>query len=128
MSGYAAEFFPRPGLAFADLHAAVAHAMAGEGAALEALISDAAGPAGDVVRQAGEAFRAMAAGRWAETVARLTPIMAEHERFGGSRAQRDLLEFAYAAALMRDGNVDEARRNLATRRPLSTGKRVVRGL
>ena len=128
VSDYAAGMFPKAGIAFADLHAALAHAMAGNGDALARLIAEAKGPAGDLVCACGEAFGAMASGRWAEAVAHLAPAMAEHERLGGSRAQRDMLEFAYAAALLRDGKAEEARRALATRRPRSTPKNAVKGL
>ena len=39
------------------------------------------------------------------------------ERFGGSRAQRDLLEFTYVNVLMRSGNKEVARKTLLERRP-----------
>jgi hypothetical protein len=42
--------------------------------------------------------------------------MADHARLGGSRAQRDLLDFAYANALLQAGHGDEARRVMAMRR------------
>lgn len=128
ISAFALGMFPTPGLAFADMHAALAHAMAGEGEALAKLIVGAKGPAGDVVRACGEAFGALAAGRWAEVIAALIPIMSEHERLGGSRAQRDLLEFALAAALLRSGHAEEAKRLIAMRRPFSTPAGVVKGL
>lgn len=127
-SAYAAKMFPRPGLAFADVHAALAHAMAGEGEALERLIADAAGPAADLVSALGEAFRALAAERWAVAADHLTTAMRDHARIGGSRAQRDLLEFALAGALLRLGREEEARRLLALRRPLSTRPGAVKGL
>lgn len=128
ISRYAAERFPRPGVAFADVHAALAHAMAGEGEALGRIISDAAGPAGDLVRGFAEAFGALAEGRWAAAAAALTPGLADHARIGGSRAQRDLLEFAMAAALLRLGKAEEARRLLAIRRPVADPSAAVRGL
>lgn len=127
-SAYAASMFPKPGLAFADLHAALAHAMAGEGEALARVIDGARGPAGDLVSAAGVALGEFAAGRWAEAVTLLTPLMGAHERFGGSRAQRDLLEFAFAAALLRSGSAEEARRCIAMRRRRSTSNRAIGGL
>lgn len=127
-SDYATRMFPKSGIAFADLHSALAHAMAGDGEALARVTEGATGPAGDLVRACSEAFGALAAGRWTAVVALLTPVMAQHERLGGSRAQRDLLEFALAAALMRSGHAEEARRMLAMRRPLSTPPNAVQGL
>ena len=121
VSDYALEIFPNPGIAFADVHAALAHAIAGETTALERIIKDAKGPAGDVVSELSDAFRAFAAQSWAEAVALLTPAMSEHERIGGSRAQRDLLEFMYVGALLRLGKADEAQRFLAIRRPAKVG-------
>lgn len=44
-SDYAVQFFPSPGLAFADVHAALAHAMAGNRERLETTIDGAKGPA-----------------------------------------------------------------------------------
>ena len=41
----------------------------------------------------------------------------DFERFGGSRAQRDLLEFTYVNVLMRSGNKEAARKTLLERRP-----------
>jgi tetratricopeptide (TPR) repeat protein len=128
VSAYARKLFPEPGIAFADMHAALAHAMAGDGEALEKVIRDAKGPASDVVSKAGEAFRAFARQDWTATVAALNPIMSEHERLGGSRAQRDLLEFMYLCALLREGRDEEARRLIAMRRPKKVSSHPVTGL
>ena len=117
LSAYAKREFPNPGLQFADIHAALAHAMAGEGEALERLIRDAAGPAADIVRPTAEAFGALARADWANALALLTPVMAQHARFGGSRAQRDIVEYAVAIALLRLGKGQEAARLLAMHRP-----------
>ncbi|MFT7596016.1 MAG: tetratricopeptide (TPR) repeat protein, partial [Paracoccaceae bacterium] len=54
LSAYAARAFPNPGVAFVDIHAALAHAMAGQGAALERIVTDAAGPAADIVVRGAE--------------------------------------------------------------------------
>lgn len=103
VSAYALAAFPKPGLAFADAHAALAHAMAGESDALERIRTGAAGPAADVVRTLSDGFGALAAGRWEEAAAHLAVAMRDHARIGGSRAQRDLIEFAMAGALLRLG-------------------------
>ena len=118
LSDYAAEFFPDPGIAFADIHAALAHAMAGRGDALARIAEAAAGPAGDMVSGLAEALGAYARGDWDGAIALLAPWMAGHERIGGSRAQRDLLEFALLGALLRSARTEEARRLLILRRPV----------
>lgn len=128
ISTYASERFPRTGIAFADVHAAMAHAMAGQGEALHSIVSDAKGPAAEVVRDLAEGFGAFAGGDWAGAVVAFAPAMSRHERIGGSRAQRDLLEMAMTTALLRQGQGDEARRFLATRRPETMGPGSVIGL
>ena len=118
LSDYAGAFFPDPGIAFADVHAALAHAMAGRGEALMRIVEAAAGPAGDMVSGLAEALGAYGRGEWDGAVALLAPWMAGHERIGGSRAQRDLLEFALIGALLHSGRTEEARRLLTLRRPI----------
>ena len=118
LSDYAGAFFPNPGIAFADIHAALAHAMAGRGDALMRIVEAAAGPAGDMVSGLAEALGAYARSDWEGAIWRLAPWMATHERVGGSRAQRDLLEFALLGALLRSGRTEEARRLLVLRRPV----------
>ncbi len=128
VSELAASVFGKPGLSFADLHSALAHAVAGDSEHLAPLLQSPKGLAGDLVAPAGEAFRAFVAGDWNGCVAHLTPIMSAHERFGGSRAQRDLLEFTLLAALLHAGRAEEARRLLALRRPMNRGIHAVAGL
>jgi hypothetical protein len=125
---YAQKIFPNPGIAFADVHAALAYAIVGEPEALDRIIKDAKGPARDLVTQMSEAFRAFAGQSWHEAIALLTPAMASHERIGGSRAQRDLLEFMYAGALMRLDRMDEANRLIQMRRPAKLDAHPVAGL
>ncbi len=128
VADFAAKTFPNPGIAFADAHAALAHAMAGNGALLERLVREPAGPAGPVVASLAAAFGAFAKGEWDACVAGLAPVMASHERIGGSRAQRDLVEFALVAALLRSGRVEEARRTLEERRPAKAASAPLAGL
>lgn len=128
ISDYAARYFPKPGLAFADMHAALAHAMAGNCDAVQRIISDARGPAGDLVAALGQAFAAIAAADWQAACGYLTAAMADHQRIGGSRAQRDLIEFALAGVLLRMGRGDEARRMLAMHRPRTVTAGAVKGL
>ena len=128
LSAYAAQYFPKPGLAFADVHAALAHAMAGDGEALARIIEGAKGPAGDMVKVLGQAFAALAAADWSAACIHLTAVMADHQRIGGSRAQRDLIEYSLAGVLLRLGRGDEARRLLAMHRPNTATAGVVNGL
>ena len=128
ISDYAAQSFPNTGLAFADVHAALAHAMAGNSDALEKVIVDAKGPAGEVVAKMAEAYRSFARQDWADVIARLSPTMSEHERIGGSRAQRDLIEFTYLNALLKLDRADEAERMLLMRRPTKVAGHPIHGL
>ena len=130
VSDYAAQKFPNPGLAFADAHAALAHAMAGEQDRLEAVIDGAKGPAAPVVASVAKAFRALTADQpdGEAAIAHLVGIMGEHERLGGSRAQRDLVEFALAQALIATGQKDEAKRMLKMHRPHAFKDHAVAGL
>ncbi|MDX2159319.1 MAG: tetratricopeptide repeat protein [Hyphomicrobiaceae bacterium] len=117
LSAYARKWFPNPGLAFADVHAALAHAMAGDGEALAQIAEAPKGAAAEVVGPIAKAFGAFAREDWAGTIAALEPHMAEHERIGGSRAQRDLVEYALTGALMRAGRAVEAGRLIRAHRP-----------
>lgn len=128
VSAYALKFFANPGIAFGDVHAALAHAMAGRADPLARLIAEPTGPAGAVVSAVASAFQAFAREDWNACIAALTPFMATHERLGGSRAQRDLVEYTLVAALLRAGRGEEARLMLATRRPIKSAMRPVAGL
>ncbi|NRB33552.1 MAG: tetratricopeptide repeat protein [Rhodobacteraceae bacterium] len=128
LSDYAANVFPQTGQSFADLHAALAHAMAGQGERLAQIAEGASGFAGDLVRPVARAWGAIARHDWAGALDGLLPAMAATERLGGSRAQRDLIELAYVNVLMRLGHSDEARHTLKLRRPVLTTKPPVSGL
>jgi tetratricopeptide (TPR) repeat protein len=116
---YAARWLPSPGIAFADTHAALAHAFAGNGQALGVLVDRAKGPAAEVVAPLARAFRAFCGEDWATAASELDGVLAAHERIGGSRAQRDLIEYALVACPLRAGRGTDARQMLATRRPRS---------
>lgn len=128
VSDFAAKTFPDPGLGFADVHSALAYAMAGDEAPLLRIIEGAKGPAADIVAPCASAFRALAAGDWTGAEAAIVPALSGHERLGGSRAQRDLLDYTLLQALIRQGKADEARRLMALRRPLTDSARAVQGL
>jgi hypothetical protein len=128
ISDYAAQFFPQPGQSFADMHAALGHAMAGEGDRLARIAETTAGFAGDLVRPVARAWGCIARGDWTAALEDLSLVLATHERFGGSRAQRDLIELAYVNVLMKLGLTPEARRTLRSRRPVLAKAPPVRGM
>lgn len=118
MSDYAARFFPECGQSFADMHAALGHAMAGEGERLAHISESSKGFAGDLVRPVARAWGHIAREEWSAALGELSSILAVTERLGGSRAQRDLVELAYVNVLMKLGLAEEARRTLLGRRPV----------
>ena len=128
LSHFAAQGFAKPGLGFADVHAALAHAMAGQAEPLARIVEGATGPVADLVVPCGRAFDALARQDWREAEIQLIPVMAAHERLGGSRAQRDLIEYAMLQVLIRQGKADEARRLIAIRRPMIDRTGAVAGL
>jgi thioredoxin-like negative regulator of GroEL len=128
VSEFATKSFPNPGVAFADTHAALAHAMAGNQDAVSKIKVAAKGAAGDLVSKLAEAFAAIGTGEWQGAIEHLTVAMRDHARIGGSRAQRDLIEFAMANALVQTGRADEARRLLSMRRPLIPAAQGILGL
>lgn len=105
VSAYGSKNFPAAGLAFADVHRALAYAATGDAPALENMRHELhdrqeAGKlfAGPIVPHLAEAFDAFARKDYAKAVALIEPHMAEHERIGGSRAQRRLIELTLDAA------------------------------
>ena len=65
----------------------------------------------------GRGFDAFARGDWARAAAEIEPLLATHERLGGSRAQRDLLEYLVTSAMLRAGRAEAARSLISMRRP-----------
>ena len=118
LSEYAAQKFPTMGQSFADIHAALAHAMAGNEEYLGKLIDGISGFAGDIVPAVAKAWKAISENKWDKAEEELETASSEFERFGGSRAQRDLLEFTYVNVLLRIGKKETARETLLERRPV----------
>lgn len=118
ISKFASHAFPRTGNAFVDMHAAVAHAMAGDSAALSRIITEPAGPAADLIPNIALGFQDMAQANWPAAADHLRAAMADTARIGGSRAQRDLVEHSLLACLMRQGRKSEAKDLVALRRPV----------
>tara|TARA_R110002074_G_scaffold210918_6_gene380211 strand:- start:380 stop:1663 length:1284 start_codon:yes stop_codon:yes gene_type:complete len=128
ISEYAHQHFPNPGVAFADVHAALAYAMTGESEALAAIVANPAGPAADVVKELATAYQAIANQDWEGAADHLAAGISDHARIGGSRAQRDLLDHTMLAVLLKLGRSDEARRLLVSRRPVQAANPPVKGL
>ncbi len=108
--------FPRSGIAFVDVHALLASSMAGDDEAFIERKSGLRGPAVDMVAGLGDAFRSYAKGDYGSAAAALAPLLPTHERIGGSRAQRDLLEQLYIQALRHAGRAADAEAYAKTRR------------
>ena len=64
LSEYAAEKFPNMGQSFADIHAALAHSMAGNEEYLSKLITGSSGFAGDIVPAVAKAWKAISENKW----------------------------------------------------------------
>lgn len=117
IADYAGKWFGRPGLSFVDMHTILAYAMTGDDAALAKFLETPRGPAADMLQPLAQGFTAFAQGEWARAAQEIQPLLATHERLGGSRAQRDLLEYMVTASLVRAGKVAEARAQISSRRP-----------
>ncbi len=110
MHDFATGAFPRAGVAFSDMHIALAQAVAGNEAALEAregqideLARNGRYPSGPCVPAVSRAFAAFERRDFAAAIDALEPIAGELERIGGSRAQLDLVEFTLLQAYRRRG-------------------------
>jgi tetratricopeptide (TPR) repeat protein len=114
--------------AFSDMHIALAQAVAGDGAALEArarqmdeLARLGRYPSGPCVPAVSHAFAAFERRDFAAAIEALEPIAGELERIGGSRAQLDLAEFTLLKAYLGADRPDDARRMLSVRGRGSAG-------
>jgi len=117
--------------AFNDLHAMMAFVGAGRSEDATRLLAtqERAALAGhgdnvqflrDVGTDATRAIHAFGQGRHAEAVRLLRPLRSHAHRFGGSHAQRDVIDLTLIEAAARDGQqlfADALRRERAARRP-----------
>jgi tetratricopeptide (TPR) repeat protein len=115
--------FPRAGVAFSDMHIALAQVVAGDDASLEfrtqqidELVRQDRYPSGSLVPAVSHAFAAVERGDFAIAIGALEPVAGELERIGGSRAQLDLVEFTLLKAYLGAKRLDDARRMLSERR------------
>jgi hypothetical protein len=118
----------RAGVAFSDMHIALAQVVAGNDAAVEArarqmdeLARQGRYPSGPCVPAVSRAFAAFERRDFAAAIDALEPITGELERIGGSRAQLDLVEFTLVKAYLSVDRLDDARRMLSVRCPGLSG-------
>jgi len=112
----------RPGFIFGDIHAALAYASAGDGAALSALVAglralDAKGHpiAGTVALPLVEGVAAYVAGDYASALAHIESVDKEIHRVGGSHAQWELFEETMVVCHLRLERYADAARLLRRR-------------
>ena len=126
LAGYAQERFAQAGLAFGDVHAALAFAQTGNTVALarqrDQLTQLAAErPASVVVRRIAAGFEAYAQQDWAQAAHLLGEDREDLVRIGGSRAQRELVDRTLLDALTRAGMIAESLALQAARPQLRSG-------
>jgi tetratricopeptide (TPR) repeat protein len=117
LADYATKWFGKPGLSFVDMHTVLAYAMAGDDGKIAAFSDNPRGFAGDMLPALARGFAAYARGDWKTAEAELEPLLATHERLGGSRAQRDLLEYTVAVSKLHGSGAAAARAMIEKRRP-----------
>jgi Flp pilus assembly protein TadD len=124
---YASGAFPRVGVAFCDMHVALAQVVAGDGGLenrsrqIDELATRGRYPSGTVVPLVSDAFAAFEHRDFAVAIDLLEPIAGELERIGGSRAQLDLIEFTLLRAYLGADRVEDARHMLKARRRGASG-------
>jgi Flp pilus assembly protein TadD len=123
MCDFVSGAFPRAGIAFSDLHIALAEAVAGNETGLaaratqiEELARTGRYPSGPMVPGVAQAFAAFERRDFAATIEVLEPMVGELERIGGSRAQLDLVEFTLLKAYLGADRPEDARHMLRKRR------------
>ena len=128
MHDFATSAFPRAGVAFSDIHIALAQVVAGNDLGLEArarqideLAHQDRYPSGPCVAAVLHAFAAFERRDFCTAIDALQPIAGELERIGGSRAQLDLVVFTLLKAYLGADRLDDARRMLSLRRPGPSG-------
>jgi tetratricopeptide (TPR) repeat protein len=128
MHDFANRMFPRAGVAFSDIHIALAQVVAGNDLALEErarqideFAREAHYPSGPCVPAVSRAFAAFERRDFSAAIDALQPIAGELERIGGSRAQLDLVLFTLLKAYLGADRLDDARRMLRMRRPAASG-------
>ncbi len=119
---HAARNFPRAGIPFADVHAALAEAASSDDAALATrimqmgeLLEGGRLPQGAIVPALCAGAAAFARGDYDGATESLGIALPELARIGGSHAQREVFEDTYIAACLRAGRDDKAAERLSAR-------------
>jgi hypothetical protein len=119
---HAARNFPRAGIPFADVHAALAEAASSDDAALATRITQLGElleggrlPQGAIVPALCAGAAAFARDDYDAAADILDAALPELARIGGSHAQRELFEDTYIAACLRAGRDDKAAERLSAR-------------
>src|SRR5438105_7267004 len=114
--------FPRAGVAFTDMHVALAEAVAGNTGELEArarqvdkLAREGQYPSGPLIPAVSLAFAAFERRDFSAAIDALELIAGELERIGGRRAQLDLVEFTLLKAYIAADRLEDAREMLSGR-------------
>jgi len=111
LSAFASARFPDPGVVYGDVHAAMAHARAGNAAASEKLRAGLAAlasarPEVQVAHRIGAVLESFIASDWQRVATGLEAVRPEVTRLGGSRAQLDLIDRTLLGAYTAMGDVD----------------------
>jgi hypothetical protein len=127
--------FPTAGVAFADVHVALADATTGNQAGLDKRIDDletriSAGRLAPrpVVPTVCRAARAFADGNYAGCIRILEPVATDVIRIGGSHAQREVIEDMLLVALMKSGQTARAQTLLDRRLDRRPGRQPSRSV
>ena len=128
LSAYASTKFAKTGLGFADMHAAIAHVRAGNMEALGNIITNAKGPVANLTKKISQAYRCMRDQEWLKASDLFLEVIPDHARFGGSNAQRDLIDFSLATCLIHQGRKNEAQIVLSITRPRALKNKIIKGL
>ncbi len=128
LSAYASTKFAKTGLGFADMHAAIAHVRAGNLGALNNIIANAKGPVANLTKKISQAYCHMQNKEWLKASNLFLEVMPDHARFGGSNAQRDLIDFSLATCLIHQGRKNEAQTVLSITRPRGLRNKIIDGL
>ena len=128
LSAYASSKFDKTGLGFADMHAAITHVRAGNLGAVNHIITNARGPVATLTKKISQAYLHMQNKEWLRASNLFLEVMPDHARFGGSNAQRDLIDFSLATCLIRQGRKNEAQTVLSITRPRALKNKIIKGL
>lgn len=122
MHDFVTTAFPLAGIAFSDMHIALAETVAGTEAARELrerqigeLARNGRYPSGPLVPAVSRGFAAFERRDFSAAIDALEPVTGELERIGGSRAQLDLVGFTLLRAYLSADRLDDALRMLSGR-------------